>query len=62
VRVNITARQSQIEAIDRIARAAGMTRSAYMVQSALGHELRKKRLAGARSGGKKVNRPRQAPT
>jgi predicted RNase H-like HicB family nuclease len=35
VRVNITARESQIEAIDRMARKAGMTRSAYMVQSAV---------------------------
>jgi predicted RNase H-like HicB family nuclease len=32
VRVNITARESQIELIDRLARQAGMTRSAYMVQ------------------------------
>jgi len=35
VRVNITARESQIVAIDRLARKAGMTRSAYMVQSAV---------------------------
>jgi len=35
VRVNITARESQIEAIDKLAREAGMTRSAYMVQSAV---------------------------
>ncbi len=35
VRVNITARESQIEAIDRLARERGMTRSAYMVQSAI---------------------------
>jgi predicted RNase H-like HicB family nuclease len=35
VRVNITARESQIEAIDRLARKAGMTRSAYMVQSSV---------------------------
>jgi predicted RNase H-like HicB family nuclease len=34
IRVNITARESQIEAIDRLARERGMTRSAYMVQSA----------------------------
>ena len=34
VRVNITARENQIELIDRLARQAGMTRSAYMVQSA----------------------------
>ncbi|QMV18464.1 ribbon-helix-helix protein, CopG family [Granulicella sp. 5B5] len=35
VRINITARESQIETIDRLARARGMTRSAYMVQSAV---------------------------
>jgi len=35
VRVNITARESQIEAIDRLARKQGMTRSAYMVQSSV---------------------------
>lgn len=35
VRINITARESQIEAIDRLARARGMTRSAYMVQSSV---------------------------
>jgi len=35
VRINITARESQIEAIDRLAKARGMTRSAYMVQSSV---------------------------
>jgi|SRR5277367_1185472 len=35
IRINITARASQIEAIDQLADKAGMTRSAYMVQSAL---------------------------
>ncbi len=35
VRINITARESQIEAIDRLAKARGMTRSAFMVQSAV---------------------------
>jgi predicted RNase H-like HicB family nuclease len=35
VRVNITARERQIEEIDRRANAAGMTRSAYMVQAAM---------------------------
>jgi predicted RNase H-like HicB family nuclease len=38
VRVNITARESQIELIDRRARQAGMTRSAYIVQSAIAAE------------------------
>jgi len=35
VRVNITAREKQIDEIDRLALEAGMTRSAYMVQSSL---------------------------
>lgn len=51
VRVNITARASQIDAIDRRAREAGMTRSAYMVLSALGRNLGK-----TRSGQKKIAR------
>ena len=43
VRVNVTARENQIEQIDRLARQAGMTRSAYMVQSATSGVARKKR-------------------
>ena len=43
VRINITARESQIEAIDRMADEAGMTRSAYLVQAALGRGLHKAR-------------------
>ena len=35
VRVNITARASQLETIDRLARIAGMTRSAFLVQTAI---------------------------
>jgi predicted RNase H-like HicB family nuclease len=38
VRINITARESQIEEIDRLARAAGLTRSAYVVQAAFKQE------------------------
>jgi len=38
VRINITAGDKQIKKIDRLASAAGLTRSAYMVQSAL-HRL-----------------------
>src|SRR5260221_13443411 len=49
VRVNITARESQIDAIDRRAREAGMTRSAYMVLSALGRDLGKKALRRVRN-------------
>ena len=35
VRVNITARESQIKLIDQLAQRAGMTRSAYVVQSSI---------------------------
>jgi predicted RNase H-like HicB family nuclease len=35
MRINITARQKQIEEIDRRAQAAGLSRSAYIVQAAL---------------------------
>ena len=53
VRVNITAQESQINAIDRRAGEMGLTRSAYMVQSALGrHFTQRTRAAGARSGRK----------
>jgi predicted RNase H-like HicB family nuclease len=46
VRINITARESQLAAIDRLAGKAGLTRSAYMVQSSLGRPGR----AGRRNG------------
>lgn len=54
VRINITARESQLEAIDRLAGKAGMTRSAYMVQSSLtrftsGSAKRQPRTASRRS-------------
>src|SRR5271167_662491 len=49
VRVNITARESQIGRIDRLAEAAGMTRSAYMVRTALGKEERVVRARSRRS-------------
>ena len=42
VRVNITARQSQLHRIDELASQAGMTRSAFLVQSALGGIKRRK--------------------
>jgi len=35
VRINITARESQIKRIDELAEAAGLNRSAYMVRSAI---------------------------
>ena len=51
VRVNITARESQIEKIDELARAAGMTRSAYMVLRSLGTTARRDRAEGTRLAG-----------
>jgi len=48
VRVNITARESQIEKIDALAEAAGMTRSGYMVRAALGEQKRRTRSRAAR--------------
>ena len=51
VRINITARESQVEAIDRLAGKAGLTRSAYMVQSSLnrrGSNILKRELAVSR--------------
>lgn len=41
VRINITAREKQIERIDQLAEAAGMARSAYMVEAALNRRLSK---------------------
>ena len=48
VRVNITVRESQIEAIDRLAKERGMSRSAFMVQSAIGRVGSRKSLAAGR--------------
>jgi predicted RNase H-like HicB family nuclease len=48
VRVNVTARENQIEQIDRLARQAGLTRSAYMVQSATAGLALKKRATPTR--------------
>jgi len=45
VRINITAKERQIELIDQMASHAGLTRSAYMIRSALGHPQREKRRA-----------------
>ena len=39
VRINITARESQIAEIDRRAHGVGLTRSSYVVQKALGKKL-----------------------
>ena len=52
VRVNITARESQLERIDALAEAAGMTRSGYVVRAALG--MGKKKPLRAKSRGAKA--------
>jgi len=53
VRINITAREKQIERIDQLANQAGMTRSAYMVHSAIN-------LSGA--GRKRASARKRPPT
>jgi predicted RNase H-like HicB family nuclease len=62
VRVNVTARENQIELIDRLARQAGLTRSAYMVQSATSGLALRNRHAPARrrinAHAKRVNSPK----
>jgi predicted RNase H-like HicB family nuclease len=50
VRINITAREKQLERINQLANQAGMTRSAYMVHSALSRPtVERKRGGTARS-------------
>jgi predicted RNase H-like HicB family nuclease len=58
VRINITARKSQLDAIDRLADIAGMTRSAYMVQSALNRSASNSAKARQRRASKRGNRTR----
>jgi predicted RNase H-like HicB family nuclease len=58
IRVNITARESQIVKIDRLAELAGMTRSAYIVQSAIKQEKRLSRDRASRKA-KSVTRRRR---
>jgi predicted RNase H-like HicB family nuclease len=61
VRVNITARESQIDRIDRLADEAGMTRSAYFVQAALDAKTRRQGNLRARSSGQRaIKRPLKA--
>jgi hypothetical protein len=46
VRVNITARENQLERINQLANQAGMTRSAYMVESALSRTATERKRSG----------------
>jgi len=61
VRVNVTARENQIELIDRLARQAGMTRSAYMVQSATSGVALRKRGASTRLRINAYAKPAKSP-
>jgi predicted RNase H-like HicB family nuclease len=58
VRINITARESQLDAIDRLADIAGMTRSAYTVQSALNRFASNSAKARQRTASRCGNRTR----
>lgn len=51
VRVNITARESQIAKIDELAEAAGLTRSGYMVRAAIAGASRPMRRKSRRARG-----------
>jgi predicted RNase H-like HicB family nuclease len=62
VRINITARQKQIEEIDRMANKAGMTRSAYMVQASLEHFAQEKRSVYRRPATKERARKKGSKT
>ena len=56
VRVNITARESQIAKIDELAEAAGMTRSGYMVRAAIAGQRGRMRGNSRRKGLRTQNR------
>jgi predicted RNase H-like HicB family nuclease len=59
VRINITARERQLERINQLASKAGMTRSAYMVTSALSRSASERRRASAAKRTAR-NKPRRA--
>jgi predicted RNase H-like HicB family nuclease len=58
VRVNITARESQIAKIDRLAEQAGLSRSAYIVRSAIKEEEPRERTRPASAYRAKAGRNR----
>ena len=60
VRINITAREKQVEEIDRLANKAGLTRSAYMVRSALNRHPGRGRAVARRQGPAKKKSRRAA--
>jgi hypothetical protein len=60
VRINITAREKQLERINQLANQAGMTRSAYMVASALGRSAAERKRAGTAKRKAKISLRRAA--
>ncbi len=58
VRINITARESQLEAIDKLATKAGLTRSAYMVQCSLNRFASNRTKTRQRTVSRRLGRPR----
>ncbi len=58
VRINITARESQLEAIDKLATQAGLTRSAYMVQCSLNRFASNRAKTRQRRVSRRSDRPR----
>jgi predicted RNase H-like HicB family nuclease len=61
VRVNVTARESQLERIDHLARSAGLNRSAYMVQAAIRSETKLVRHIARKNSKKFVPTGRKTP-
>jgi len=61
VRVNITARESQMETIDALAAAAGLTRSGYMVRAAIGDAMDEKKPAAREPSGHRPDGRRRTP-
>jgi hypothetical protein len=58
VRVNITARESQMVKIDALAEAAGLTRSGYMVRAAIGGGAAEEKQAARTRSTRRSGKPR----
>jgi predicted RNase H-like HicB family nuclease len=61
VRINITARESQVKRIDELAEAAGLNRSAYMVRSAIDPKASTEPTKGRRHVPRSSRRSRPVP-
>lgn len=61
VRVNITARESQLAKIDALAEEAGLTRSGFMVRAAIGAGMGEKKRPNSQSGHRPGGSMRRSP-